>query len=57
MAKLMPFGKHRGKPIAKLPPSYVRWLLANCDLSDNLRTQLMAVFNGETNHAADQTTA
>ncbi len=29
----MPFGKHRGKRLADVPTSYLRWLLAECDLS------------------------
>jgi uncharacterized protein (DUF3820 family) len=24
---LMPFGKHKGEPINKVPPGYARWLL------------------------------
>ena len=32
-AKRMPFGKHKNKPISKLPQSYVLWLWNNVDLA------------------------
>ncbi len=31
-AFLMPFGKHRGKPLAELPSDYLAWLRSACDL-------------------------
>ena len=27
---IMPFGKHRGKPIQNVPGDYLRWVLKNC---------------------------
>jgi len=34
--RLMPFGKHRGEPIAALPGDYVDWLLRQTDLDPYL---------------------
>ena len=28
---IMPFGKHRGKPICNIPADYLRWVLKSCD--------------------------
>ena len=36
----MPFGKHKGKPLATLPPNYRTWLLDQ-ELDQNLRFSLM----------------
>jgi hypothetical protein len=34
----MPFGKHKGVPLDQVPPSYLRWCLANLeDLNPDLR--------------------
>lgn len=33
----MPFGKHRGREVHRMPKGYLRWMLANCDLSPELR--------------------
>ena len=30
----MPFGKHRGKKLAEIPPDYLLWLLDNADHLD-----------------------
>jgi hypothetical protein len=43
----MPFGKYAGRKLNRLPNSYIKWLLENCDLSQRLRDDLIAVFNGE----------
>lgn len=37
---IMPFGKHKGKPVAKLPSSYRAWLLTQPDLSPGLKNVL-----------------
>ncbi len=29
---LMPFGKHKDKPISTLPTCYCKWLVENCEL-------------------------
>lgn len=37
---IMPFGKHRGKPLALIPPDYLWWCLQNFDQTE--RTELLA---------------
>jgi hypothetical protein len=39
----MPFGKHKGTPIRDLPSDYIRWVLENL----NLRDQLFKALSGE----------
>ena len=39
----MPFGKHQGKPLAEVPPDYVRWLLSQPDVDPDLRASLLAI--------------
>ena len=36
----MPFGKHKGEPIADIPTSYVQWLLKQTDVDPYLRKAL-----------------
>lgn len=36
----MPFGKHKGLPIAEVPKDYVRWLLGQPDVDPHLRKAL-----------------
>lgn len=41
----MPFGKHKNKPIGEIDPTYLEWVLANCqqispDLKRAICTQL-----------------
>jgi uncharacterized protein (DUF3820 family) len=36
----MPFGKHRGKALATIPPDYLRWCVDNFDQTE--RTELVA---------------
>jgi len=36
----MPFGKHKGLPIAEVPKDYVRWLLGQPDVDPYLRKAL-----------------
>ena len=31
---IMPWGKHKGKPIDELPSSYLKWLAEECDDDD-----------------------
>lgn len=33
---LMPFGKHKGKPVADVPKRYLTWLIRNVDLQPPL---------------------
>lgn len=37
---VMPFGKHVGRPLAQIPPDYLRWCLENFDPDE--RTDLIA---------------
>lgn len=39
---LMPFGKHRGKPLASLPSEYIKWLASLSDLSPALTADVQA---------------
>lgn len=40
----MPFGKHRGKPIAELPASYLVWCLTECEgLNSFVRREMIRV--------------
>lgn len=39
----MPFGKHQGVPLMQLPGQYVRWVLENLQLEDNLKRSLEKV--------------
>lgn len=42
--KVMPFGKHKGEPLEKLPQSYVHWALKNLsDMDEYLRRALEEV--------------
>jgi hypothetical protein len=41
---VMPFGRHRGRRLEVIEPSYLRWALANCDgLSLGLREAICLV--------------
>lgn len=40
MIKVMPFGKHKGSPLEKLPRDYRAWLLGLADLDPDLRASL-----------------
>ena len=40
----MPFGKHKGVPVADIDPSYLQWVLNNCDRLDTyLSTEIRRV--------------
>lgn len=42
-AWVIPFGKHKGKPLADVPMPYLRWLLANAtDLRPDTRATIEA---------------
>ncbi len=36
----MPFGKHKGLPLADLPNDYKQWLMAQGDIDPHLRKAL-----------------
>lgn len=43
---LMPWGKHRGKPLKDVPRSYLEWVSQNADAaSDELKDAIKAVLN------------
>jgi hypothetical protein len=44
---VMPFGKHKGRRLDEVPRGYLRWMLANCDLSHDLKADIEAVVKGE----------
>lgn len=39
---LMPFGKHKGRPLGEVPTGYLRWALAEAKLSAGLRGAVRA---------------
>ena len=41
----MPFGRHRGKPLAELPTPYLRWLHRECDLREPLKSEVAAEYD------------
>jgi len=44
---LMPFGKHRGRPLRQIRRSYLRWILDNCDqLQPELNRAIVAMLDG-----------
>jgi hypothetical protein len=40
--KNVPFGKHKGQPIAEVPADYLMWMLSLANLSPDLRTAIKA---------------
>lgn len=40
--KTMPFGKHKGQPLAEVPTTYLRWLAGLDDLREPLRSAVHA---------------
>ncbi len=43
----MPFGKHRGKELTKVPKRYLRWCEKNLDLREPLATAVRLALRGE----------
>jgi hypothetical protein len=41
-AATMPFGKHRGRELIDLPTGYLRWLVRECNLDDELDRSVRA---------------
>lgn len=41
----MPFGKHRGKPMAEVPIDYLQWLMTTEGLDTNVATAIQKVLN------------
>jgi uncharacterized protein (DUF3820 family) len=41
-AHSLPFGKHRGQPLATVPSDYLQWLMRTCRLSSGLRAAVSA---------------
>jgi uncharacterized protein (DUF3820 family) len=37
----LPFGRHKGQPLADVPSGYLRWCLDTCKLSSGLRLALV----------------
>jgi hypothetical protein len=38
----MPFGRHKGRPLAEVPSEYLRWSLANVRLGSGFRREIVA---------------
>ena len=41
---VMPFGKHKGKPLSKVPPSYLAWLKSEGAFNKPQNAQLKSAF-------------
>jgi hypothetical protein len=48
----MPFGKHRGKPLAEIPGDYLRWLTGHVDLREPLRSRVLDELEGRETSSA-----
>lgn len=46
----MPFGKHKGRLIPDIPTNYLRWLIREVDLDDDLREAVRDVLDGRRQH-------
>jgi exodeoxyribonuclease X len=44
LVKKMPFGKHKGTPLEKLPGSYTKWLLGLDNLDEDMRYSLNRIY-------------
>lgn len=44
---IMPFGKHKGKPLQQVPTGYLEWLQSLSDLSPSLRGAINLTLIGE----------
>jgi hypothetical protein len=44
-APTMPFGKHKGRPLAGIPKPYLEWAIEKCTLRPLLRAQVQAVLD------------
>lgn len=42
---VMPFGQYTNQPLNKIKRGYLRWALANCPLSDELKNDIECVIN------------
>lgn len=47
LLKVMPFGKHKGVPFDKLPPSSMRWLVNQPDMDPDVRYTALRYLNGQ----------
>ena len=43
---LMPFGRHKGKPIQDLPKGYLGWLRRKVPMGEELRNEVIFVLDG-----------
>ena len=43
----MPFGKHKGVPLNKIPRGYLGWILTNLTLNPNLKRDIEAIYKGK----------
>lgn len=45
--EIMPLGKHKGEPMSKVPPSYLRWMLGNMDMDPDLKYTVESTLNNK----------
>lgn len=48
---MMPFGKHKGKRVADVPPEYLRWAVDHCELDETLYAEMMREMGAESEPA------
>jgi hypothetical protein len=55
---IMPFGKHRGKPLSEIPIQYLAWVLENCvNASPYLREEIRRILSAEAESTVKQADA
>lgn len=45
-ARIMPFGKHKGKRLSSIPRSYLEWMVSEFEKGDSLRAAAQQVLDG-----------
>jgi hypothetical protein len=48
---MMPFGRYKGVPLDQVPVSYLEWVLATCDITPRLRSEIERLLGGRPGRA------